>query len=464
MKKIIYKRFKRVTISIGLLLTTFVSLQSCDKFLEEKLDYSFTTPEKLSDLRAVLDNESVINQNFPGLLEVGTDDYYVADEQLGIAAPYLQSVYLWSDDMEATDLASWTRPYESIMVANVVLENIDRVSGNDPVLYREILGEAHFIRGLYYFYLTQMFCLPYDPTAAENMLGIPLKYSSDITEQITRSNLQQTYQQIINDLEIAASNLPERSGYKTRASKAAAYAALSRVYLSMANYDAAEQMAVLSVASNDVLLDLNTINTAANFPFARANPEMLYEGYSLMSAQLLISNSTFVDSALYHSYGQNDLRKLAYFQTGANGRITYKGHYIGQRISYFAGFTVGEMYLTVAECLARRGSLAESRSYLNTLLSKRFKRDSFLPIESENQQELLLIILAQRRKDLLLKGVRWMDLRRLNKYDNAGITLRRRSAITGESKEYMLAPNDPRYCYPIPQQVIALSGIQQNER
>jgi len=57
-----------------------------------------------------------------------------------------------------------------------------------------------------------------------------------------------------------------------------------------------------------------------------------------------------------------------------------------------------------------------------------------------------------------------MDVRRLNKFDNKGIILRRTSAVTGVVKQYELGPNDLRFAYPIPKDVVLMSGLKQNPR
>jgi hypothetical protein len=68
--------------------------------------------------------------------------------------------------------------------------------------------------------------------------------------------------------------------------------------------------------------------------------------------------------------------------------------------------------------------------------------------------------LLERRKELCFRGLRWQDLRRLNKEPEYAKTLTRK--IDGIT--YTLPPNDPKYVFPIPPNVIALSGMQQNPR
>ena len=97
---------------------------------------------------------------------------------------------------------------------------------------------------------------------------------------------------------------------------------------------------------------------------------------------------------------------------------------------------------------------------LNTLLVNRFD-SSFVPISVSNSEQALAVILDNRRKELCFRGsIRWMDIRRLNQFENSKITLRRK--IKGE--EYTLAPGDPHFAFLIPQNAIDNSHIKQNER
>ncbi len=98
-------------------------------------------------------------------------------------------------------------------------------------------------------------------------------------------------------------------------------------------------------------------------------------------------------------------------------------------------------------------------SDLNTLLIKRWAAGTFIPVTADNVEEALSIILAERRKELVFRGRRWLDIKRLNK-EGKNIVLMRN--IHG--KTYTILPNDLRYALAIPETVIQLSGMQQNPR
>ena len=118
------------------------------------------------------------------------------------------------------------------------------------------------------------------------------------------------------------------------------------------------------------------------------------------------------------------------------------------------------MYLIRAEAAARAGLKDSALADLNRLLSTRWKTGTFVPYAAGSADQALDIILAERRKELIMRGTRWFDLRRLNKEPRFAKTLVR----IQNSTTYTLSPNDNRYTFLIPAQVIALTGMQQNTR
>jgi hypothetical protein len=84
----------------------------------------------------------------------------------------------------------------------------------------------------------------------------------------------------------------------------------------------------------------------------------------------------------------------------------------------------------------------------------------FVPITADNETKALKIILEERRKELVTRGLRWSDLRRLNMDPRFQVTLER----TYNGEIYQLLPDDKRYTFPIPQDEIDRSGLEQNDR
>lgn len=175
---------------------------------------------------------------------------------------------------------------------------------------------------------------------------------------------------------------------------------------------------------------------------------------------MIISPSiAIIDTALYASYEDMDLRKRIYFNIQQDGSVRFKGSYFGT-VSHFMGLAVDEILLTRAECFARTGRIAEALLDLNNLLIRRYEKDQYEPISVQNENEVLDIILRERRKELLMRDIRWMDLKRLN-LEPAHATKIVRQIDGGR---YELTPNENRYALPIPMTVIEISGMPQNPR
>jgi hypothetical protein len=96
---------------------------------------------------------------------------------------------------------------------------------------------------------------------------------------------------------------------------------------------------------------------------------------------------------------------------------------------------------------------------LDSLLTHRWRTGTFTPYSISSAAEALDTILVERRKELAFRGLRWSDLRRLNR-EAWPITLTRN--LNGVL--YTLTPNSELYTLPIPPDVINFSGIMQNPR
>src|SRR5690606_1543094 len=124
--------------------------------------------------------------------------------------------------------------------------------------------------------------------------------------------------------------------------------------------------------------------------------------------------STHVDPRLYERYEDSDLRKHIFFEENVSG-VKFKGSYHGLPTTAFFGLAQDEMYLIKAECLARRSAFEEGESYLITLLNHGYIRVEFSSISFASSDALLTRVLVERRIEFIFRGLRWMDLRRLNR-------------------------------------------------
>lgn len=448
-------------------------LSSCEKFLDKKSEQSVLIPSSLKDLQAILDNNITLNfYTTPGLLEIAADDYFLEESVYNNLPAFDRQSFIWDpnpDYLQTNINGQWKNPFLVIFTANTVLERLRQIGANEfnKNEYNLVKGMALFLRGFTYYQLTQVYCSDYrmgDVEHNRNSLGLPLRLTSDFEEKSVRSTLQETYDQIISDLTLSASLLPNSVPIATRPSKAAAHAALARTFLVMADYDAALMHAQKSLDLNDTLMDYQDISTTSTVPFDALNPETLFYSYN-GSAPVLRPDRANVDTLLYDLYEDDDLRKVIFFDPKANGYHAFKGNYAGYYDgTFFSGLAVDEQYLIKAECLARKGNVEKAKKTLSLLLEKRYENGFVFPADITAGDELLAYILTERRKELIQRGVRWSDIKRLNRDDRFAKTLTRKIFGENGAHTFSLPVNDLRYIMLLPQEVIRITGMVQNPR
>lgn len=440
------------------LFIAIIPIFSCKKYLDKKPVPQNFIPTTLKDLQALLDNDGNINSQSLSTSEILADNYYLT------TSDWLQydrlNIYIWNKDATSTQ---WTAVYNfPVYYSNIILDQLPTIKyeAKDSAWYNSIKGAALFIRAFAFWHLVQVFCNPYSSTSNTD-LGLVLKMESSITTPVHRVSVQQTYDQIIADLKLAANLLPTTSSYNTRPSKAAIYGALARIYISMRDYKNAALYADMYLQITNSLFNYNNLsNPNINTPFYQiVNPEVVYyDGGS--NEALLDWTVAIVDTTLYNSYDNNDLRKSVYYFI-FNGNWRFKGSYAGE-IPYriFTGIATDEIYLIRAECYARAGNKDAAIADLNTLMINRWKNNgSWVAFTAVDAQDALNKILKERRKELAFRGSRWSDLRRFN-LEGTNITLTRFI----NNNTYTLSPNDLRWTLLIPSDEVNRSGIQQNPR
>lgn len=444
---------------IALLVLICISLIGCKKYLDVKPNQTLVVPNKIQDYQSLLDDWFFINQRDPYASEVSADDYYLGNSDYANLNEYERRMYIWGDNIfQPGSNNNWALLYSHIYRTNIVLENIDKVNHgpNDNIQWNNTKGHALFIRAKAYLQLANIFTLAYDDQSASKDLGLPLRLSSDFNQHILRSSNEETYKRIILDLNNAIPLLPITPLHCLRPSRAAAYGLLARAYLSMRKYDSCYKYADLCLSLKKDLLNYNSkgsgIDPQTDHPFTRFNMEVIFDSNIPYPAPLYVGN---VDSTLSKLYQENDLRKTLFFSSQAIQ--IFKGNYEGYD-NLFDGIATDEIFLMRAECYARTNNIVAAMNDLNTLSKNRYLPD-FAPYNFTDAQDALSKVLIERRKELVYRGLRWMDIKRLNK-EGADIILKR--TIAGV--DYILPANSPRYALPIPTDVISISGISQNPR
>lgn len=432
MKRLIYM------IAIGILMG------ACDGFLDEKPSKTIDTPDTLEALDALLNNSGTMN-NYPALPLIMGGDYLSDDSGITSMFPWEQNIHLWrADPFQVDDLIfDFRDSYNQIQDANVVLENLEKIDSDDSKK-DELKGAAMFYRAHAYYNLSTLFLEDPNLAGSGQRFEIPVRRTTSMVLKAEYVDLATVKQIIREDLEQAIRLLPEQVAYPFRPGKKAAKALKARVYLSWEEYEVALEVAGELVEGGLALMDYKDIDTKRTYPFEQFNPEVLWQcrigGYNFMYSQ----NAFQTNPDLLALYGEGDLRRTLYFIDRNNGYVNFRGSYDGT-ISLFGGLAADEVFLIYAECLVREGNLSRASEIMNGLLVARHK-DGFEPLVFEEETFALKTVMEERRKELVFRGLRWSDLRRLNKDERFKTTLRR----SYEGVWYELAPTSEKYVLPVP--------------
>src|SRR5690606_11652533 len=167
----------------------------------------------------------------------------------------------------------WDASYKAIAQSSNIIKMVEE--GKDAVTDSK-LGECYYIRGLMYFYLVRAFGKPYYQSPETN-LGLPIVNGTpdDVVNNLElpdRSTVKETYEQIINDLKKAETMITVDRG-PIFASKEAAQALLSRVYLYMSGtYETPNrEYAQLAVDYGTKVINSNKYNLLSREDFMKYN-------------------------------------------------------------------------------------------------------------------------------------------------------------------------------------------------
>lgn len=452
-----------------LIVFSFLICSACHRsdFLDAKPSSNLVIPSTVADYQGLLDNSSVMNLT-PTFGALSTD-MYVVDPVLWESSVYPdKALYSWAADIYQGSQSSqeWNLPFKQVFTANQVLSGLSKLP--QSVVTKQLQGSAYFFRAHAFYQLSQTFCEGYEPATAASRMGLPLKLEADINGIKARSSLRDTYQQILDDLLLASSLLSVNVDpvNRNRPNKAAAFGLLARVMLVMQEFEKARLYADSCLQIQSTLIDYSSVPLTSEryFPFEALNEETLFQANFLNSnywSRLADPEPDLhIEKDFAGEYSSDDLRHQVLFFGKTDSSLGMNGGYGGTIAGNlpFSGIAVNEVYLIKAECLARLGDGEQAMACLNSLLEKRYRPGSYLPIQALPNSDLLNVILKERRKELVFLE-RWADLRRLNILGR-DYTLSR--DIGGES--FSLLPNSLQYVFPIPQEEISSSGITQNPR
>ena len=458
-----------------LAICVVVMLTGCNDYLDIK-PKGEKIPTTVSDYETLLNYESVqkVSDTYPAYL---TDDVFLPDVAEGTATLGLNSVdqsirnlYLFKKEVfgDAQDDGFWFASYNRIYYYNTVIDNIMNADGSDEQQKLSIRAEALISRALEYLYLVNGYAKHYNVRTAESDPGVPLILDEDISKKnLVRASVKDVYAQILSDLQTALPNLPvQAKGNAFRASKAAGYGVLAKMYLYMGNYAEALKAANEVLKINNSLLDLKKYAVVkpqssigrTNVPQDIDNPENIYIKFAPYVYGL--SSKVFGSDELISLFSEDDMRLQVYFTKNFRNIPTDKyvwAPYLRANLAVSSP----EIYLIAAECEAREGSVERAMSLINKLRDNRIKNNT--DIVATDRNDALQKVLEERRRELAMSGmVRYIDLKRLNQDSQSAKTV---THVTSEGT-FTLEPNSPLYVLPIPAKVMRFNknSMQQNER
>ena len=145
--------------------------------------------------------------------------------------------------------------YEAIASANSVLNVTEGLQGISEENLKKIQGEARFIRAVSYYFLYNIF-------GTTPIIEIPKGASPDEIEQIgkstPRANQKDFVKYLVADLTFAAENLPIEENPIGKATKGAALAVLTKLYMHEKDWDNV-------ISTSQQVIDLNYYSLYDNY-------------------------------------------------------------------------------------------------------------------------------------------------------------------------------------------------------
>ena len=424
------------------ILFAVVSFTACDKYLDVK-PKGLVIPEKLADYEGMLNSPTMV-RTFPINLLDFTDDVFIAIDATNLSPT--TNGYCWKRVLTIDEKASpdiWGPIYRCIYNANVIINGLPAVTDGTKEGKDKVMAEAKVIRANNYLELLTVFAKAYDPATAATDPGMPMVTSTNVTDAVpARSSLKATLDAIIADVKAAIEVLPATNVNRYRVTKYAAAGLLSRIYLYMGDFPNAAIYTNKALEATHAILDYNSYASYDQVPVYDLNPEVLWQRASAGSPIFMVYsadlNTYFNSSDIRYSFLTAD------FGNDKIIRLSFQGEY-----SFGIGFP--EMYLTKAELLARNNHPNEAMDIVNMIRRKRILTAGYADQTAVSGEDALAKVFAERRRELAFSGLRWFDMKRLDR-EGRMPELKRINKETNQV-EAILAPHSPNYTFEIPVRV-----------
>lgn len=435
-----------------ILLWIAVLLASCSTFLD-------TEPEQaVSDTYAITDGKSAEAALNGVYNKLASDNYHGVSFRFiaNLAADNLRWVgnspsnrefdvhEVFSTNTRVESL--WNAIYSTINGANHLIQKVPHIE--DQTLSDDnrnrILGEAYFIRALAYFDLVRLW-------GAVPLVLSPTTSSEDGVG-IGRAPIDEVYQQILSDLDLAENLLP-LSDARNRGTKGGVWALLSDVHLQLKNWDKVVEYSTYLIDQSS-LYQLN--GSYSQFYLSKNTPESIFEidytinnrnNYainwlpgSLGGRREFLPTEDLVDLLNNPDYG-GDRRSLLLLDQGVYyGNMDFKP---ATGVDQVYIYRLASIYLNRAEAYAKRKEIDRANADLLKVRERARVQQTASYSEDAIDQQIAL----ERRLEFAFEGKRWFDLVR-----------------TGEALTILRISHAYKLLLPIPQQLLLVdTEIHQND-
>lgn len=443
-------------------------LSSCDKFLEEK-SQDLYIPKTIQDYKELiageglgLGNKSIALSEFLDAMSDDTGEYVnPRRKEYEDSRNRYWGYYTWQKDPEVmenssiqTDI-SWNTYYHRILLSNIILSDIDKISGPDNER-NDVKAEAYFLRAWSYFMLVNSYAEPYTTREeAEKKPGLPLNTNTDVEKErnLEIVSIAKIYDIINSDLDMAINLFSEQKIKKSFLRPGLDAALLLRSRSALYTKDYAEVVSTvkkLMQTTDHKLFDIKSFTSQMRF-INETNTEILfsYGEYKLtdfIKASPSAKGCYVVSKDFYNLYSSSDARKKVFFTQSAPRIKPFKYYNLASKGVKGYAMRLGEALLNRAEAQYYLGEYDEAKKDIELLRSYRLKGSA--EITPSNNDELLEAIRLERRLELCFEGHRWFDLRR---YGCPSITHKYSSSDNASDFViHKLEEKDKRYTLPFP--------------
>jgi starch-binding outer membrane protein, SusD/RagB family len=450
--------FKKITC----LLLLSILLGSCSKQLDGVTPKDAIPTDALRAADIVLLRNGMYNRMEDAVFSVAFD-FDVRGENFA-AGPGFALVDPIGMTTTSIDVAGiWRSTYTVMLQVNNFIEGIDALGTTATAAQLAFKGEALYFRALLYYNLVTRFG------------GVPLM-NKKTYEPVQRSTEQETWNFIINDLNVAQTlTQPSTSSYYV--STPAVHALLAKTYLAQKKYDSVITYANRVIASGRFAQATDSISYASMFVSASTSRELVFAlANNTPSNQHLffqsvndvdptwdfapspvLYTSLYSDTTISGVVLRNDRRRSAVFLSN-NTRITkFPNGRAGQQLvstpnAIFTPIVVSRytdviLALAEAQSLSPNSSIAIAAATLNTYFINRYRNPpTQASVASLSATAFQNLILNERRREFFGEGQWWYDVKRTNRTSLF-------STLAG--RNFLLY-------YPIPQGERDLAGYTQN--